>query len=253
MKILEASISGESMGRVAGMEGAYNRILTRLTRRIEQLVCNYDYLVPDGWRAIVMERSSSHLFMPRLYLDIQSNRGGGDYAKVKLETLKFFSEEVATRPVDGKELARMAEQSLSVIDADRDNKLLEEPSTQKILKQIWRRSDPNELPEHIWEWLRDQCHVTACYGGIKVPYEALNVKAQPAIQAQVKDDAGELLIAFSGASAEQDLMFATGILCDLLKAYKVELPLVQTWYNLRGLKKIPAVRLWLDIWGIQEA
>ena len=72
-----------------------SKLSTVMLRNIERLVCAYDASVADGWRAII-EMQCNGEDHPYFLLDVQSNRGGGNYAEVKMAMLKRFGDLAAT-------------------------------------------------------------------------------------------------------------------------------------------------------------
>lgn len=228
---------------------AYDRVMAEVMRAVERLTREHEYLVQNGWRTIVLERDSAGQYSPRMLLDLQADQGGGNYAEAKIKTLEQFPVDMATRPIGGEKLA---DRVARVLEATNKHDVLAKPSVDLMLGTIRSHEDPSMVPENIWEWLRDICGLAPCYGGIRVPYRALGLVSRVE-GTETSEDKGELLIAFSGASQEQDVMFAVGVLKTLMKAFVAEVPFIQTSYELGGLREIPAVQLWLDIWGIEGA
>lgn len=198
-------------------------------RRLEQLVCKFAYLVPNGWRCIA-EMQVDGDKTPYWHIDVQSNKGGGNYASAKLNTLKYFSDLAATQPLEIDFLADTVKSRGG--DAGR-------------LKGF---TSVDQMPDGILEWLRDAFAIAPCYGGIRVPYKDLIVDG-----CNISDESGEIRIVFSGASAEQDLLFAVAILKAMNDSFVNLYPEVQGWLNLRALREIPAVRVWLDLFRLEEA
>lgn len=79
-------------------------------------------------------------------------------------------------------------------------------------------------------------------------YEDLIVKDD-----RITTEKGEIRIAFSGASQEQDLFFALSIFEALNNSFVSLYPNTHGWLNLRKLEEISAVKFWLDLLSIKEA
>ena len=229
MKIVTQSYTGGEPAR---------RLTERAMRRAEALTKEYGYLVPNGWRMIVIERDYAEE-APRMMLDLQARDGGGEYAAAKVETLKTFPGWMATKPIGGDDLLEM------VVRATEGKG--KGPADQTVLAEIRQYDDPNQMPDRLWEWLRDECQLAPCYGGIRVPYTETVLKG-----VNPEEGKGEILIAFSGASQEQDLMFAVGMLRGLMAAQREEFLATYRDYELDALKDLPAVRLWLEIFGLRD-
>lgn len=226
-------------------------VAAQILRMLEHDVCNFEYVVPSGWRCIVkvidttptVEGNPSQTEL--LYLDVQSNRGGGTYAKAKMRSMEEFDVfKSATHPLeDGGTLMKVI--------ADAGVKLTE--GTPNIAF-----GDINAINDEAWDWLRDQ-GIAPWYGGISVPYDCLaSVPAGGGCQHgevhyAMKQKTGIIRIAFSGASQEQDLFFATSVLRMMIDKADDNFPTAQAWFNLRGLREIPAIKMWLQLLGIKEA
>lgn len=204
-----------------------------ILRTIEHLVCKYKYLLPGGWRCIVKMQVAGDA-EPFYELDVESNRGGGLYAPAKMSTLEMFPERAATGGDDIRSLSKML--------AD-----LGQNGT-PWAREIRRLEDVSQMTEVMWIWLRDEMGIAPCYGGLRAPYEDMVVEGS-----EITTETGEIRIAFSGATEEQDVFFALFILRELNASFVNLYPNVQGWINLRGLAEIPAIRFWLDLLEIEEA
>lgn len=202
-----------------------------ILRKLEQLVRKYSYLVPNGWRLILKMQATGDA-KPYYHIDVQSDNGGGSYAEAKMSTLERFPERAAT---GGDSLRELLE-------------ALEDWSHTVRYKKISALESIDLLTEDMWLWLRDKVGFAPCYGGIRIPYEDKIVEGN-----EISDESGEIRIAFSGASAEQDLFFALMIFRALNDSFVKLYPNTQGWLNLRKLQEVPAVKLWLDLLEIEEA
>ncbi len=227
MKVLNAKI------------GSNQKLSTDLLRTIEQLVCVHSSAVKDGWRAII-ELESDNECAPYFRLDVQSNRGGGNYAEAKMAMLKRFERLPATGLEDPDDLAarfRLAFEGCP--EARRIESALNKISVLDYIEQ---------MPKKTAELLREY-GLTSYKGAIRVPYEILVSTEQGSIDTET----GEIRIAFSGAEEWQDLFFATEILAELQQALNKFWECDQIWFNLRDLQADPQTEMWLKLLGVQEA
>ncbi len=223
MKILH--YIGDDFGSCDSKTGSVLRVL-------EECVCKYAYLVPRGWRFILKAQVIGDV-EPYYHLDVQSNRGGGSYAEAKMSTLELFSEKAATGGDDIQTVIEMCEKRGANVS---------------FLSLIKNLSAISNMTREKSDFMRDQYGIASMWGGVRIPYEDLIVDGN-----KITTETGEIRIAFSGASQEQDLFFALTIF-KALQATFVELyPNIQGWFNLRKLEEIPTVKLWLDLIGIKEA
>lgn len=245
MKTLNYKIAREHLsenGRMKLQEAA-----AQILRMLEHDVCAFDYVLPDGWRCIVKVIDNTPFvadnpsYMELLYLDVQSNRGGGTYAEAKMNSMEQYTEfSSATQPIG---VVRLMD--LAVTDG-------EQCDTFQPVASV------DALSDETWEWLRDK-GIAPCYGGITIPYECL--VSMPAgggcnhgeIHYEMKKKTGIIRIAFSGASQEQDLFFALSVLRMMIEKADDIFSTAQAWFNLRGLEEIPAIKMWLQLLGIKEA
>lgn len=129
------------------------------------------------------------------------------------------------------------------------NRILLAESCQ-MYQEISNLSQASELTRRQHEWLRDEVNYTNFYGAVRIPYEEIYVADSSSIGAM--NCKGEIRISFSGASQEQDVMFALRVLRGM-QFYHCTQGDVQRWYNLHELRKIPNIKLWLDMLKIDEA
>lgn len=220
----------------------YACAIARILQEAKKITSEFDYLLPKGWRLIVEERGRRGQDLSErsgswILLDVKSGSGTGEYAAAEMATLKNFSNIAATRPWSSSEVAAKA------------GKIIKEKNVQyngKMLGALKRYKSADKAPEHVREWLKDVCGLAPCYGGIRVPYEAIDVGNK------LKSVPGELLLAFDGAGSEKNLLFVVGVLAGIQQAFAEFLPYMQISYDLRELRKIPTVRMWMELWGIKE-
>lgn len=214
-------------------------VLPKFLDDVERTIEGWHYLLPHGWRLIVKGQATNET----LELDLQSDKGGGSFAEVKMQTLQD-------------EAPSKSSISRYYTGGDCSGHLLQEIRNRKILaeecdmyKQIAALDCPGDITRLQHEWLRDVIHYTNFYGGIRVPYEkdfSAVEKAQ-----DPTDYSGEICIAFSGASEEQDAMFALRILREVqfYLCWSNEPP----YYDLSEIYKSPLLRFWLEELQIKEA
>ncbi len=212
------------------MEGDMPSFLNALERSIEA----YHYLLPRGWRLIIEHESGDE----RLVLDLQSDKGGGSFAKVKMRTLKEMTP---------KKYATGGDDLEYILQTIRSRLPLAEEC--EMYQEICALAEAGNLTRKQHEWLRDIVGYTNFCGAVRIPYERNFEIIKKATSEE--DYTGELRIAFSGASEEQDVMFTLRILREvqfLQCWYRRSLP----YYGLQPLSKIPNIRLWLEELNIKE-
>lgn len=202
-----------------------------ILRKLEQLVCKYAYLVPNGWRLILKMQVTGDV-EPYYHIDVQGEKGGGNYAEAKMSTLERFPERAATGDDSLHELLEV----------------LKDWNGTGRYEHISALESIDLLTEDMWLWLRDEVGFAPCYGGIRIPYEDIIVEEN-----RISNESGEIRITFSGASAEQDLFFALMVFRVLNDSFVKLYPNTQGWLNLRKLQEVPVVKFWLDLLEIEEA
>lgn len=216
-----------------------SKLSTVMLRNIERLVCAYDASVADGWRAII-EMQCNGEDHPYFLLDVQSNRGGGNYAEAKMAMLKHFDDLPATGLDDTKDFVKRIRPVFDGL-----------PNAQTIdlaLSRISALDYIEQMPKETAEFLREH-GLTSYKGAIRVPYEIL-VSTE---EGKIDPTSGEIRIAFSGAEEWQDMFFATDILAELQQSLNELWEHDQIWLNLRGLRANHQTAMWLKLLGIREA
>lgn len=212
------------------------KLAAALTEKIGGLTTRYDYLVEGGWKLIVLDRARSALTLngsgpERLHFESGGKYADDGYAEAEIETLKFFGSDVATYPVQ--DLGARVSLTLGA------RRLEWSKDMQRI---IFDCVDATALPRNAHEWLKDVCGLAPRYGGLRVLYD----------EPGVSEKRGELLIGFSGAGSNHNLLFSVGALAAAQEVLAELWPHVRIPCNLEELKMLPTVRLWLDVWGIEE-
>ena len=212
-------------------EKGYEEKTGAILGKLERLVCEHKYLVPNGWRCIVRMQRYEGLHPYYYHLDVQSDRGGGSWAEAKMHTVETLEGCGATFPMSIKELCDVLEDCYESDFADEFSKCENVASLSK--EQMARLVDCENGPG-----------IAPGYGGIAVPYDRLIVKEDRAMS-----EKGEIRVAFSGASQEQDLFFALIVFRTLRGLFMGE----HCWIDLGELEKIPPIKFWLDLLQIKEA
>jgi hypothetical protein len=199
-------------------------------RKLQGLVYNYEYLVPNGWRCVAkMQKYGTG--SPYWRIDVQGNKGGGPFAEAKLHTLETFPQLAASGALTFTMIKDYFKAQGGV------------PAYAEGLPD-----NMDKITDLQRDQLRDNAKLTVYHGGIRIPYEAFIVNGS-----NITSENGEICIAFSGASQEQDIFLALAIFKELQQSFITLYPNVQGSYNLRELAKIPAVRFWLDLLQLMEA
>lgn len=217
-------------------EGFWTReeAVPRFTRLVEQIIEHWDYLLPRGWKLLVEDESAGE----KLTLELQSDSGGGSFADVKMQTLKSTPTKCFTGGDSVEHIVRTAMANLPL------------PGGCLMLDEISSLTRSSDLTRAQHEWLRDRIGYTNFYGAVRVPYEKNFAAATD--NRKVTDYNGQLRIAFSGASEEQDVMFALRVLREI-QFHQCWYEGWSPYYNLRGLYRAPNIHLWLKELKIKES
>lgn len=227
------------------VEAAWQDLVTaEVLRELKRAVAEFDYLVRGGWRMMMSDTvwgANRGLREIGLALDMQSDCGTGSFAEAKMQTLQNFQDMALTRPMEKRELIYTVERILLArtdLSSDADKAALE------MLREC---EDVSVIPEEGWKWMRDRLRLAPCYGGIRVPYEQIVLDGK-----KPRTVGGELKVVFSGASEEQDLMFAFRVLRAVQRACEWNLPARQISYDFGRLRADPVARMWMDLLRIRE-
>ncbi len=212
---------------------SYEEIMAAAMTKVEELVCDYRYLLKRGWKTVI--KISGH-DGAEVVLVLQSNHGGGSFAEVKMATLENIHTERAATGGD---------------DISDIEKLINEHDLQdtELGHEICEMLSSDNLSRRHHEWLKNNLDYTNFEGAIRMPYQVLSAR----LNEQDTPQDGEIRIAFSGATQEQDVMFAMQVTRIIQAALAESFPKEQFWFNLRGLQEIPTTRLWIDLLHMREA
>lgn len=227
MKILNANIKD------------HTALSTDLLRGLEDIACTSSDSFKDGWRAIIKLQAEDRT-EPYFVLDVQSNRGGGDYAEVKMRMLEQFPDLPATGLESPEHFASRLSKFIGNIP------LSDQEALKCVKDNIAKLDWIEQMPRHAAETLRD-FDLTSYKGAIRIPYEGL-VSADDGID----DFAGEIRIAFSGAEEWQDMLLCVQLLRNIQRSLLKCWPNDQIWYNLRALQAEPQLKMLLTYLGVDE-
>lgn len=202
-----------------------------LLNLLQELEIRYAYLLSRGWHTII--KVTDHSKGAEYYqIEISSDQGDGSYAAAKMSTLETLGLS-HTGNLSIRQVTEMAQTFLSV-------KL--QPAGQPQLRRIEQYQDVGEIPDDLAEWLRDELGFAPYLGGICTSFEGYVPSGD-----KIDLVSGDILIAFSGASQEQDVMFATYILRTIIQTMKEQDPLTSYTFDVGALMEVPAIRLWLEL------
>jgi len=207
----------------------YQSLTTAIQRSTKHATSEFDYLMPHGWQLITKLRTGSITFF-ELHLE---EGDGGSYAAVKMSTLEKYPLRAFT-----------GDETVSSLLTKVEHTGFEDTIRAQEVAEL---ESPSQLSQTQLEWLRDECKLTPMYGGIRIPYEFLINTDEPSISR------GEILIAFDGASSqEQDAFFALWTLEAIQSNLAETQKNVQHSYDLRGLREDPVIHHWLTLMGIRD-
>lgn len=199
-----------------------------IQRSIKSATTEYSYLVPRGWQLVVKMHSDDETFFD-LHL---REKLGGSYAEAKMNVLEMFPKRAHTGADQTNDILHMLK------DLDLDGSINAE--------EICQLESPDQMSKQQREWLRDECNLTSMYGGIRIPYEYLVNSDEP------HTETGEILLAFSGASQEQDLFMDLWVFQDIKNFLCETQKHIQHTFNLAELREDPTIHFWLQLLRIRE-
>lgn len=213
-----------------------NELVFAIQKTIDATTRRLKVALPRGWRLIVKVACESGKEAPPhelMYLDVQADEGGGSWAEAKIQTLEKCPGWVATHPMEIEELTK----TLGFLGFDN-----EAISGAKYYVEL--------TPEDI-KWLVDVENgpgLAPGFGGIKIPYQCNFVQTDS--NGGLVAESGEILIAFSGAAAWQDLQFALVIAREMRSHWNEKKDEFLTM-DFEPLKIYPEIEYWMTNLGLQ--
>lgn len=189
-----------------------------------------------------------------LYLDVQADEGGGSWARAKIQTLEKCPGWVATHPMEVDEIC----DTLKHLGFDNSAE-----ATEISEANLYAELTPEDI-----KWLvdvEDGPGLAPGFGGIRIPYRCNFVGEGTGLgkmvagssevliecegQRKLVDEAGEVLIAFSGATQWQDLQFALVVAREMRDHWdekKDEFLMM----DFSALKDWPEIEFWMKNLGL---
>lgn len=220
----------------------------KIMRSIERLVCDFRDELPNGWRCCV-EFQRDEEYNPYYQLDIESNKGGGSFAPVKMRMLHLCPEINATGDTSLALLISTLREMQHGVD---------ENAIEPLINHLSSLHSAEDINFGVWTELKT-FGLTHWYGGIRVPYDVLVTEhtdgpcASDEGGQDVRQTEGEIRITFSGAKEWQDTFFCFQIFRRIQTVLNNLWTKDQIWYNLRGFSDDPALSFWVKALEIQEA
>lgn len=208
---------------------AIQKTISAMTRRLKMAL-------PRGWRLVVKVACESGKEAPPhelMYLDVQADEGGGSWAEAKIQTLEKCPGWTATHPMEIEEIRN----TLDFLGFD--DEVISEADCYTDL-----------TPEDI-KWLVDVENgpgLAPGFGGIKIPYQCNFVQTDS--NRGLVAESGEILIAFSGAAAWQDLQFALAVAREMRDHWNEKKDEFLTM-DFEPLKTYPEIEFWMVNLGLQ--
>lgn len=208
-----------------------NPVLAAAIQRAARIISSeYDLALPKGWQLIVKMKTNGITYF---HQHLQE-KTGGSYASAKMHVLEIMPKQSYTRDEDPTLILHTLEE-LGLDESD-------------IVDEICQLESSNQMSRKQREWLRDECNLAYMYGGIRIPYEFL-INANKEHQS-IND--GEILIAFSGATQEQDVFFALYVLRAIQHSLAVHESHVLHDYILSDLRKNCVIGHWLQLMRVHD-
>lgn len=225
-----------------GLISLYEEIMAAAMDQVERIVCRYRYILPRGWRSIIKIEDPRQA---KVHLDLQSTQGGGSFAEVKMKTLEEFNK--TATGTDGIEFIQDLVHGF-LHESVHDLTTPESKQTINVAQIFLKMVSTDELRRNHHEWMKNELGYTNYYGAFCVPFDVLSARINSPNECQH----GIIKIAFSGASEEQDVMFAMWIFQRIQEAMVETFKKDQFWFNLRDLEEIPKIRFWIDNLRVRE-
>lgn len=172
-----------------------------------------------------------------MYLDVQADEGGGSWAEAKIRTLEKCPGWVATHPMEIDELCSTLEY-FGFLDTVSGREISE--------ANLYAELAPEDI-----KWLVDVKNgpgLAPGFGGIKIPYRCNFVQAST--EKEMIAESGEILIAFSGAAAWQDLQFALTVARRMRDHWDEKKDEFLTM-DFNPLKIYPEIEFWMTNLGLR--
>ncbi len=170
----------------------FENISAQVSNAVQRLTDGQASVLQKGFRCIIDLRDNSENHAKDLKMKI-SQGGGGSFAEAKMHTLELFPD-IAMTGTD------TVQQFVARIEADKALKDNLPAATWEELQSLGASEiivgSHLKINRALQIILRDHLKLTSYLGGIRVPYET------------VTNRVGELKIAFSGLSQEQDLLMS---------------------------------------------
>jgi len=171
-----------------------------------------------------------------MYLNVQADEGGGSWAEAKIQTLERFPGWAATHPMEIDELYN----TLRFLGFD------EYTEAETICgANLYAELTPEDI-----KWLVDVENgpgLAPGFGGIKIPYRCNFVQMNA--RKEMVAESGEVLIAFSGAAAWQDLQFALTVALEMKEHWDAKKDEFLTM-DFSPLKDWPEIEFWMANLGL---
>lgn len=224
-----------------------DEILFTIQKAIGSATRRLKMALPRGWRLIVavgcksIEGTPPHELM---YLDVQADEGGGSWAKAKIQTLQKCPGWVATHPMEMGEINEMLKY-LGFSDCEEA----------ELVNEAFLYAD---LTQENIAWLVNTENgpgLAPNFGGIRIPYSCnfIAMHDDPETggdKAKMEAEDGEVLIAFSGAAAWQDLQFAL-VVARAMKEYWDNKEDEFLTMDFEPLKEYPEIDYWMTNLGLR--
>lgn len=233
MKILEKMI------------GVNSELAAKVIELLDGLTCDYKASFSDGW-SFAIEMQAAGKTDPFFRLVAQDERGGGDLAPIKMQTLRIFPGVAATGFMSVSDLSSRLTQmvknqvgnlpAIAPEDAGKLRSFLDRIHTLETIAQI---TDEDLQCLH-------NVGITTYQGAIRVPYTMYRLAETDGCLAQ-----GDIRIAFSGAKEWQDLMLAALILQSLQRNLRQLWKSEHIHYDLTRLNQLPEVAMAISLAGVE--
>ncbi len=210
-------------------------LMVQIMDNVSELTHDLKCMLPNGWRAIVKivaeadSGDEEELFL----LDLQDDKGGGSWAKAKIQTLEDY------------DFHATYEMSIGQIrDAIRDSGL----DDTVFGEEICNLTDKSQLSSSQWSWLLDGKNgpgLAPDFGGMRADCRCHYFNEYD----ERKVETDKIYIAFSGSKAWQDIQFMLSIFRTIRKRFN-SLSKESFEFDLSPFKEYPEIWAWMINLGI---
>lgn len=226
----------------AGFRGNVPSPTTGLLDIVRKTVGAYEYLLPNGWRALFelyygASNVNQHELSQEKHLAYTLDVSSDLYKGVSDAAAKMRAMQVA-------QLQHSGNLPMPAIVSHLRDLLSDKPTSEQeqALHDLECYDDISLVSAPLINWMRDELEFSPYLGALSVPYVSYRPEAS-----KVWQNKGIINVSFYGTRNEdRDVMFATRLLHGALRTIKATDTSSSIHYDLHDLYDIPIIRFWLE-------